>query len=345
MTPEIVLKAALAEVTSITSENPNGEFHVILSTSSLDRDGEVVEPGAFDPLPDHITFDIDHGLSVRSVVGSGKPFYSDETKTQLEVKGTYASTALAQETRALVSEGHIRTTSVAMKATKTKAADGVVHIPSAELWNGSFVAVPANREALVLSSKSVKAGARHSAADLALVQSAHDAMTSLGADCAGMKAATTAVSQKSIVGSVEALQDRCRDALDDAYPGRYTCLRGVIQSDGGGTVVFDTPNDDWDLDSYQQLFTDDGTVVTLVGDPTAVDVMEVVLPDADAARDEQVEGNPLKSAVKNTEHDEVVAAEAATDAAKAAPVTADAAEATETARARLAAHRAHFLSA
>jgi hypothetical protein len=274
MKPEVILKALTAEVEPIASENPNGEFHVILSTTSLDRDGEQLEPGAFDPLPDHITFDIDHGLSVRSVVGSGMPFYADDARTRLEVKGTYASTALGQETRTLVTEGHIRTTSVAMKATKTKSTSGETRIPKAELYNGSFVAVPANAEALVLSSKAadVKAGARHSSADMGHIQSAHDSMVALGATCMAAKSAAEP------------------DVKEAAEP------------------------------------------------ETTPEVVEV--PDTDVTP-ETSETEPVTddAAPESTDENDVEAADAAPDTAKAVSRTADAAEAVEIARARIKARQ------
>ena len=42
---------------------------------TLDRDGEVIDAKAFDPLPDHITFDIDHGMSAATTVASGRPHF------------------------------------------------------------------------------------------------------------------------------------------------------------------------------------------------------------------------------------------------------------------------------
>ena len=144
---------ALAQVKAAESDNPNGEFEVILSAPTLDRDGEVIDAKAFEPLPDHITFDIDHGLSTATTVGSGQPYYDGDL---LKVKGTFASTALAQEVRTLVAEGHIRTTSVAFMDAKKQKKDGITHITRAEILNGSFVPVPSNREAAVLIAKSIQ---------------------------------------------------------------------------------------------------------------------------------------------------------------------------------------------
>jgi hypothetical protein len=143
---------ALGEVKTVEdSEDPNGEFDVILSAPTLDRDGEVLDAKIFEPLPDHITFDIDHGMSTATTVGSGTPFYEGDV---LRVKGAFSSIPRAQEVRTLVREGHIRTTSVAFMGAEREDKDGITHIVKAELLNGAFVAIPSNRDALVLSAKS-----------------------------------------------------------------------------------------------------------------------------------------------------------------------------------------------
>lgn len=144
---------ALGEVKAVEDADgdPNGEFDVILSAPTLDRDGEVIDAKVFDPLPDHITFDIDHGMSTATTVGSGTPFYDGDV---LRVKGTYSSIPRAQEVRTLVREGHIRTTSVAFMGAVREEKDGVPHIVKAELLNGAFVPIPSNRESVVLSAKS-----------------------------------------------------------------------------------------------------------------------------------------------------------------------------------------------
>jgi HK97 family phage prohead protease len=166
------------EVKSVDdSEYPHGEFVAILSKPTTDRDNEVVAAKAFDPLPDHITIDIDHALKTAGVVGSGTPYYDGDT---LMVKGRFASTALGQEVRALVAEGHIRTMSVAFRKAQKEAKDGATVITKAELLNAAFVAVPANPEALVLSSK---AGARHSKTDRDHIAAIVEAVMGLGWSC------------------------------------------------------------------------------------------------------------------------------------------------------------------
>jgi hypothetical protein len=186
---DIVTKEATAQVMPVAnSEHPNGEFDLILSTDDLDRDGENLYPEDWAKLPDHIHFDTDHAfrdnLGVEKTAGSGVPSIESG---QLRVRGTYAGTAHGQTTRQLVNDGHIRTASVAY----TQRKDG-----TRELLNGSFVAVPANPYAKILSSKGVKAVSDDDTPgpeddenedDMPshddLVQAAHDAMVHLGAEC------------------------------------------------------------------------------------------------------------------------------------------------------------------
>lgn len=136
----------------------DNEFLAIISTPDMDRDGEVVAAGAFEPLPDRIVVEIDHATfssvdraAVRSVVGSGVPFYVGEN---LLIRGTWASTELAQEVRTLVGEGHVTKMSIAFSRDTVVPVDGVPHVTKGELLNVSFVTVPANRRADVLASKS-----------------------------------------------------------------------------------------------------------------------------------------------------------------------------------------------
>lgn len=172
----VVTKSVEAQVSAVQSDNPNGEFDVILSTEALDRDGEKLYLDEWkQPLPDRITFDSDHGMSVATTVGSGVPSIEDGV---LRVRGTFASTEHAQNVRTLVTEGHITKTSVAFRSAKNTKDGTVVR----ELLNGAFVAIPANDEAVVLSAKAAKADVSHQ-------QSIHDAAVALGAMCGAVKAA------------------------------------------------------------------------------------------------------------------------------------------------------------
>jgi hypothetical protein len=54
-----------------SDEFPHGSFEVILSAPTLDRDGEIIDSRAFDPLPKRINFDTDHVDDVRLGCGFG----------------------------------------------------------------------------------------------------------------------------------------------------------------------------------------------------------------------------------------------------------------------------------
>jgi len=194
-----------AEVKSVEDDeaDPNGSFEVVLSAPSLDRDGEIIQAKAFEPLPDHITFDVDHGMSTGTTVGSGVPSYDGDV---LKVAGTFSSIPRAQEVRTLVREGHIRTTSVAFLNAERDTKDGITHITRAELLNGAFVPIPANRDALVLSAKSYteKVGSRNSMNDAQRLQTIHDMAVENGAMCDAPKAAAPKAATPSVSVLTEA---------------------------------------------------------------------------------------------------------------------------------------------
>lgn len=249
-------KTIRAEVKAVESDNPNGEFEVVLSAPTLDRDGEIIDAKAFEPLPAHITFDIDHGLSTATTVGSGQPFYDGDL---LKVRGTFSSIPRAQEVRTLVAEGHIRTTSVAFMDAKKTVKDGVPHITKAELLNGAFVPVPANREALVLTAKAHGGIAARSAAVVRAVR-------------------VTRV--KTMVGSFEERQEELEEALAAAYPDAWWT---EIIATFDDRVVYEV-HGMADEQQYEATYTygDDGLVL---GDATPVVVNEVATPiDATGTR-------------------------------------------------------------
>lgn len=289
---KIIRKDATITPTGADEDFP-GTFEVILSAPVEDRDGETLLPSEWkQPLPDRITFDQDHGMSVATTIGSGVPRIDE--KGRLIVAGEYSSLPRAQEVRTLVNEGHINTTSVAFMSSRSPMKDGKQTV-TRELLNGAFVAIPSLREALVLSSKGAKAGARNSAADFEHIQNAHDQLVAVGAECAPLKSVSGATT-KSIVGSLEATQDRARDALNDAYagPGIYVWLRATLPT----SLVFEVDDDSSDRETYQQDYTDDGAVVTLVGERRSVDVAEVVTSDPDEAS-EPAEETPAPAADKS----------------------------------------------
>lgn len=207
----IVRKAiASIEPGADDADTAHGSFTVVLSTGTKDRDGEEVKSAEWQqPLPEHITMDVDHGMSVMTTAGSGRP--SLDAKGRLIVTGTYASTELGQNTRALVNEGHITHTSVAFvrkSGTDRKGAKVVQR----ELINGAFVSIPANTEAMIVGSK---VGARNSAMDAGSIQKIHDAAKGLGASCAGTGKAMMMPSGGDMAPGGDMAAGDAADAADD----------------------------------------------------------------------------------------------------------------------------------
>ena len=227
-------------------DDGRGTFEVVLSAPTLDRDGEVIDSGAFEPLPGHITFDIDHGLSVATTVASGVPSYEDGL---LIVRGEFSSIPRAQEVRTLVREGHIRSTSVAFMDSKKEVKDGIPHIVKAEILNGAFVPVPSNREAVVIAAKTFR------------------------------EAAMPGV--KAVAGSFEERRDLITEAVRLAHPDAWWTLVVATFDDA---VVFEV-EDHEGTSRWQADYTiDDEGVVSLTG-AELVTVHEVVELAEDAGDD------------------------------------------------------------
>lgn len=181
----------LAEVKAVKDAKgaATGEWEAVLSVPTLDRDGEVIAKGAFEPLPETIPIHAYHDFA--DPVGRGEPFYEGE---ELKARGGYASTSRAQEIRTLVEEGVIANMSVGFMAAEREEKDGIPTVTRAELLEASFVSVPSNREAAVLLAKSYeesKAGARNSGTDYERLQTIHDLSVANGAECKGIHPDTT----------------------------------------------------------------------------------------------------------------------------------------------------------
>lgn len=144
-----------ATIKTVDDGTGPGGFDAVMSTPTVDRDGEIIVAGAFDPLPDHISIDVDHAMSVEKTVASGRPYYDGDI---LRFRGTFASTPLAQDVRTLVREGHVRTMSVAFMGAQydTTHKDGIPRIVKAELLNAGIVGIPANRHALITAAKTLR---------------------------------------------------------------------------------------------------------------------------------------------------------------------------------------------
>lgn len=281
-----------------------GEFEAVLSAPTLDRDGEIVDPKAFEPLPARIPIDHDHAMSVLGTIGSGEPFYDGDL---LKIRGTFASTPTAQEVRALVTEGHVTTMSVAFMNAKRETKDGVPHVVRAELLNAGIVCIPSNREAAITGAKrlasttgaavagNVKLGARNSSKDAERLQAAHDLLVENGALCGKAKAARRRPPVKSVkaaAGSFEHVTEALRVAIREANPDAYWVEVLATFED---TVTYQLNGFEDDAERFSAPYEFADGAVTL-GEPTPLDGAEdEVSPDA-ADEDEIPEEGPAAPA-------------------------------------------------
>jgi prohead serine protease len=242
-----------------------GTFHVILSTPELDRDGEAIESKAFDPLPDHITFDVDHGMTTETTVGSGTPTYEDDGL--LHVRGTWSSLQRAQDVRTLVREKHIRTTSVAYMFAQYEQKDGVPTVTKAELLNGAFVAIPSNRGAVVLSAKAYRA-ALDDAGPVLAPEGNDVILRRLGELAAQLRTPAAVRASTKVPGmSANDLSQALSATVEDVHGGdrRYTWVRDY----GDDWVVFSVDGME-PTGMFRQAFSVSDAIVSLDGDTEEV---------------------------------------------------------------------------
>lgn len=143
------ISKAVADIQEADAESPHGGFTAVLSTPSLDRDGDRLHRQEWvEPLPERLPLDVDHGMSVADTIGSFRPYFDGD---RLMMQATFASTPRAQEVRTLIKEGHINTVSVAFLTDKNQK-DGS---PRREILNAGVVACPSNRDAVILDSKAL----------------------------------------------------------------------------------------------------------------------------------------------------------------------------------------------
>lgn len=190
----------ICQVKSLEDGDPNGTFEAILSAPTLDRDGEVIDARAFEPLPDRIPIDIDHGMTVATTVGSGAPYYEGDV---LKIKGSFTSLPEGQKVRTLLKEGHIARMSVTFMDAERSTKDGVPHITRAELLNAAFVPIPSNREAAVLVAKAFAPSEEQVKATKAdRLQSIHDLAVANGAACDASKSHTPETPEPAAASAV-----------------------------------------------------------------------------------------------------------------------------------------------
>lgn len=225
-----------------TEEFPNGSFEAVLSDPTEDRDGEIIDPGAFEvygPLPEYMPALADHERSVATTVGWGVPSYEDG---KFMFRGPFDPDDFSQLVRAKIKSGSIRKMSVGFRNAVRKVIDGVVHIVSAEPLEGSFVVIPANPNATIQSVKSYG-------------------------------------EIEPPAGSFEEVQEDALEALRLFYADAYVCLIATF-TDHVVYEVCHWPAEATD-GTFSLNYSNgaDGELV-LDGEPSAVEVEQVITPKA-----------------------------------------------------------------
>lgn len=145
-------KAGASTVGAEIDRSSAGGFVAIASNGDVDRDGERILPGCFDPLPASIPVHLDHTMRASSVVARGRPYYRGGV---LMIDATFASTTDAQEVRTKVADGTLDSLSIVFLGSEWRDVDGVRTCVKGELLAADIVSVPSNRGARILSMRSV----------------------------------------------------------------------------------------------------------------------------------------------------------------------------------------------
>ena len=147
----------------------SGSFVVRASTADLDRDGEIIDVGAFKDaggrLPDSIPIHWMHKFDLP--VGRGVPTYEGDA---LIVRGKFSTTPLAQEVRTLVTDGTVRHCSVGFHDPVYDRKGTIPRITKAELLEVSFCSISSNRQAEVLAARAYNPRRHDTDSDLVLLK-------------------------------------------------------------------------------------------------------------------------------------------------------------------------------
>lgn len=134
-------------------DDENYKFKVVVTTEWKDRDGEILKADGidFDAYMKNPVVLIDHSYKIESIVGKTLKIYQEGGKTIAEwvfAKGIER----AEIIRSLYNQGFIKTVSIGFISKNRDEKDRTI-IDKSEMLEFSFVAVPANPEALSLDGK------------------------------------------------------------------------------------------------------------------------------------------------------------------------------------------------
>lgn len=140
-------------------EDDNYKFKVVVTTEGVDRDGEVIKADGIEIqryLKNPVVL-VNHEYKIESIVGKTISIYQNEAWETI-AEGIFAKgTEKADICRTLYNQGFIKTVSIGFIAKQRASTDRNV-ITNAEMLEFSFVAVPANPEALSLDGKMLQKG-------------------------------------------------------------------------------------------------------------------------------------------------------------------------------------------
>jgi HK97 family phage prohead protease len=150
MKQHATFKAVLSDV-----EGDDNKTQAILSVPVVDRDGEIVDAKAFDPLPESINIHVEHVMSLDAVVATAAPFYDSDGNLKADI--SWLSDSKSQRYKEKVKELHARGNAFMsigfLSSQRERDAKGITHIVKGELLEASLVSVPSNREAAVTAVK------------------------------------------------------------------------------------------------------------------------------------------------------------------------------------------------
>lgn len=138
-------------IDALITDTDSGGFTAVASTGTLDRDGEIVAPGAFAPLPDSIPVHLDHDMRAANVIARARPYYVGD---RLMIDATFGSDEHAQSARRKVAEGMVDSVSIVFLPSMKREIKGVPTVLAGSLLACDVVSIPSNSEARILSSRS-----------------------------------------------------------------------------------------------------------------------------------------------------------------------------------------------
>lgn len=149
-----------------------GGFTAVASSPTVDRDGESMAAGCFDPLPASIPVHLDHSFSAAATIGRARPYYIGQ---KLYIDVSLASTGDAQTVRTKLAEGVLDSISIVFRGLEWRQVDDVRTCVRGELLAADVVSIPSQPDAVVLG---VRGGYRQSrsAALRAVLMAARQAM-------------------------------------------------------------------------------------------------------------------------------------------------------------------------